>query len=158
MAVRKQRRMKTLKGRTVAVKNRSHWDKLVKATMDGKLLIVHYSAVSGTSVSWTACRVVASVAQTSAKLCMAVTRSRVEYGAEHGFQATFSRYSCGSWKVSICVCQLRHGLVLQSWSAACKRMRPFLSEVSRKPQFHHVAFAELDVNAESTSVRALQRS
>ena len=48
-------------------------------------------------------------------------------------------------------------LILQSWSAACKRMRPFLSEVSRKPQFHHVAFAELDVNAESTSVSAHQR-
>jgi thiol-disulfide isomerase/thioredoxin len=43
--------------------------------------------------------------------------------------------------------------VLQSWSAACKRMRPFLSEVSRKPQFNHVTFAELDVGAEGTSVR-----
>ena len=41
----------------------------------------------------------------------------------------------------------------QSWSAACKRMRPFLSEVSRKPQFNHVTFVELDVSAESTSVR-----
>lgn len=60
MAVRKQRRMKTLKGRTVVVKNRSHWDKLVKATLDGKLLIVHYSAVSGTAVNWTACRAVFS--------------------------------------------------------------------------------------------------
>ena len=50
MAVRKQRRMKTLKGRTVVVKNRSHWDKLLEATMDGKLLIVHYSAVSGAAV------------------------------------------------------------------------------------------------------------
>jgi len=32
-------------------------------------------------------------------------------------------------------------------------MRPFLSEVSRKPQFNHVTFAELDVGAEGTSVR-----
>ena len=55
MAVRKQRRMKTLKGRTVVVKNKAHWDKLVKATLDGKLLIVHYSAVCGTAIAWTPC-------------------------------------------------------------------------------------------------------
>jgi len=47
--------------------------------------------------------------------------------------------------------------LLQSWSAACKRMRPFLSEVSRKPQFNHVTFAELDVGAEGTSVRPPSR-
>ena len=44
MAVRKQRRMKTLKGRTVTVKNRSHWEKIL-SKMGDRLLIVHYSAV-----------------------------------------------------------------------------------------------------------------
>ncbi|KAK9836087.1 hypothetical protein WJX81_000202 [Elliptochloris bilobata] len=82
MAVRKQRRMKTLKGHTITIKNRAHWEKLLNATLDDRLLVVHYSA---------------------------------------------------------------------SWSAACKRMRAFLSEVSRKPQFRHVVFAELDVSAEGTA-------
>ncbi len=50
MAVRKQRRMKTLKGRTVTVKNRSHWEKIL-SKMGDRLLIVHYSAVRSVA-SW----------------------------------------------------------------------------------------------------------
>ncbi len=44
MAVRKQRRMKSLKGRTINIKNRAHWDKVL-GKMGDRLLIVHYSAV-----------------------------------------------------------------------------------------------------------------
>ncbi len=36
--------MKTLKGRTINIKNRAHWDKVL-GKMGDRLLIVHYSAV-----------------------------------------------------------------------------------------------------------------
>ena len=81
--------MKTLKGRTVTVKNRSHWDKLLKATLDGKLLIVHYSAVSGTGSGWAGCFSPLSLLYTL-QLCTAFTRDSAVYGMYFHFRAVCS--------------------------------------------------------------------
>ena len=35
---------------------------------------------------------------------------------------------------------------MQAWCAPCKRMKPVISDLSRKMEFNSITFAEVDVN------------
>jgi hypothetical protein len=45
--------------------------------------------------------------------------------------------------------------MVQPWSSQCKQMRSFLNDISSRPAYAHVVFAELDVDNDSIKVIGL---
>ncbi len=47
--------------------------------------------------------------------------------------------------------------IVQSWSSPCKQMRSFLNDISSRPAYTHVVFAELDVDNDAIKVKRMAK-